>query len=381
VSKKVLITGVDAGGGHVAVMDALYKTLHGHEDKQIRVLKYYSPQKYYDKIYRQIARFPRLLELLHYSSIRLVRWFKSLVILPELPGARQTVEETKPDVVICTHPFQTLAFTTVRKELGMDFKIVSCICDYGDPKEYIAYAPPVDHYLVRDESTKKEALKYLPGQDGAITIFGTVVNEPFERYGTASNKQVAQEFEAFFKESFGEKAAQFDPSKPKVLVIGGSGWVRKSKTLIEAMAESGKYNLLVCCGKDELLQDELCQRKGVFCFGFMPQDKLALVERAADVAVMATLAPASMYELLTINKYPLFVHRYHARQEAPHIQLLSDWEIGFYEPDDAKMMALLDDYLTDRGKYRHCIDNAARRCAEEKSKARDNYKFVLDIAA
>ncbi len=381
MSKQVLITGVDAGGGHVAVMDTLYTTLKGHEDKQIMVHKYYSKQKIYDDAYRVVARFPLALEFLHYSSIRLVHWFKSLVVLPELEGALKAVEETNPDVVICTHPFQSLAFREVRDRQKLDYKIVTCICDYGDPKEYISYAPVVDHYLVRDESTREQALKYLPEQPEAVSIFGTVVNEVFEKYGSSSQEQVRDEFEVFFKESFGEeKAAQFDASKPSVLVIGGSGWVRKSQKLIKDMAGAGKYNLLVCCGKDEALRQEICHLPGMFCFGFIPQEKLALIERFADAAVMSTLAPASMYELLTINKYPLFVHRFHARQEAPHISLLSEWKIGFHEPDDAKMVALLDDYLADKSKYQEYLDSAARRVAEEKSKAAGNYEFVLDIS-
>lgn len=381
MKKQVLITTVDAGGGHVAVMNSLYKSLSGHEDQQIKVTEYYSPQKHYDNIYRQIARFPILLEFLHYSSIRLVNWFKPLVMLPELPGASKIVEEVKPDVVICTHPFQSLAFKKLRDEAGLDFKVVTCVCDYGDPKEYIEYAPSVDYYLVRDESTKVEASKYLA--DKSIFIFGTVVNEVFEQYAQASDEQVAEEFRAFFEETFGPhgqpSGKKLDPARPNLLIIGGSGWTRKSRKLIYRLAKSGKYNLLVCCGKDEALRQELQPLAGVFPFGFISQAKLAMVERFADAAVLSTLAPASMYELLTINKYPLFVHRYHARQEAPHIKLLLDWNIGFHEPKDQKMMNLLDDYLGNREKYRPYIENAAQKCAEEKKKATNNYQFILDM--
>ncbi|HEX2911700.1 MAG TPA: hypothetical protein VH186_12895 [Chloroflexia bacterium] len=377
MSKRVLITTVEAGGGHVSVMNSLYKTLSVPAARQIKLVKYYSPQQSYDKIYRVLARFPLALEFLHYSSIRLVRWFKSLVMLPEMPGAKKVLKETNPDVVICTHPFQSLVFGNLRKKLNLKYKIVTCICDYGDPKEYIEYAPEVDYYLVRDESTLQEATKY--SQPESIFIFGTVVNEVFEKYGHASDGEVESDFRRFFQETFPEKMAEFDPAKPNLLVVGGSGWVRKSRRLIERMAKTGKYNLLVCCGKDEPLKEELKDLPGVFCFGFISQDQLALVERYVDAAVLSTLAPATMYELLTINKYPLFVHRYHARQEAPHIRLLSDWKIGFHEPNDQKMMKLLDDYLNNRPQYQEYIDNAAKRCAEEKKKASENYKFLLEI--
>lgn len=382
MNKRVLITSVDAGGGHVAVMDSLDKTLNRpSEDKQVKVVKYYSKQKFYDSIYRLMARSPRLLEFIHYSSIRLVRWCKSLVVLPELAGARKVLKATRPNIVICTHPFQSLAFKQLRDKLHLSYKIVTCICDYGDPKEYMEYAPGVDHYLVRDETTRQEALKYLPDESHSVLIFGTVVDEVFEKYGRMADDEVAKEFETFLKETFGAKAAEYDPNKPSLLFIGGSGWVRKSKKLIKRFADSARYNLLVCCGKDQQLRTELCNMEGLFCFDFLSHDKLALIERAADSVVMSTLAPASMYELLTINHYPLFVHRYHARQEAPHIQLLSDWKIGFYEPDDQKMMQLVEDYLANPAKYQEYLENGAKRCADEQKKAADNYKLVFDMAS
>ena len=120
------------------------------------------------------------------------------------------------------------------------------------------------------------------------------------------------------------------------------------------------------------MRTELCKINGLFCFDFLSHDLLALIDRYADMAVLSSLAPASMYELLAINHYPLFVHRYHARQEAPHIKLLSEWKIGFYEPDDHKMMQLVEDYLANRPLYQEYLQNGAQRYAEEKKKAANN---------
>lgn len=382
MTNKVVITTVDAGGGHVAVMESLYKTLRRHEDKQIQVEKYYSKQSKYDNIYRVIARSPQLLELLHFSSIQLVKWFKPLLMLPEMPGAKKVLQESKPRVVLCTHPFQSLVFKTLKDKMGLSSDIVTVICDYGDPKEYIKYAPVVDYYIVRDEDTRQKALKYLPPEKAdSVFIFGTEVKEAFEKYHDAQQPQVETEFKELLAEVCGDKAGEFNDSKPTLLVLGGSGWVRKSNSLVQKLARSGKYNMLVVCGKDVALKAEYCSTPGVFCFGFLEQEKLALIEAKADVAVLATLAPATMYELLTINKYPLFVHRYHARQEEPHIKLLSDWEVGFYEPDDEAMMQKLDTYLENPANYKKQLENGARRCAEEKRKAAANYKFIQKMLA
>ncbi len=382
MTNKVVITSVDAGGGHVAVMDSLFKTLNGHEDKHIEVEKYYSKQSKYDNIYRLIARSPMLLEFLHFSSIQLVKWFKPLITLPEMSGAKNLLKESKPQIILSTHPFQSLVFQTLKEKMGLSQDIVTVICDYGDPKEYVQYAPKVDYFIVRDEETRQKALKYLPPEKAdSVFIFGTVVNEVFEKYHDMPREQVESEFKTFLAEACGEKAKEFDDAKPTLLVVGGSGWVRKSNRLIQKMAASGKYNLLVCCGKDEGLRNEFCPKPGVFCFGFLEQEKLALIEAKADVAVLSTLAPATMYELLTINRYPLFVHRYHARQEAPHIKLLKDWKIGVFEPDDDAMMLQVDEYLADPSRYRNYIENGAVHCAEEKRKAAANYQFIQKIAS
>lgn len=382
MTNKVVITSVDAGGGHVAVMDSLFKTLSGHENKHIEVEKYYSKQSKYDKIYRFIARSPLLLEFLHFSSIQLVKWFKPLILWPEMAGAKPLLKKSKPQIILSTHPFQSLVFQTLKEKMGSSQDIVTVICDYGDPREYIQYAPKVDYFIVRDEETRQKALKYLPPEKAdSVFIFGTVVNEVFEKYHSMPREQVENEFKAFLAETSGEKASQYDDAKPTLLVVGGSGWVRKSNRLIQKLAASGKYNLLVCCGKDEALRNEFCPIPGVFCFGFLEQENLALIETKADVAVLSTLAPATMYELLTINRYPLFVHRYHARQEAPHIKLLKDWKIGFYEPDDEAMMQQIDEYLANPSDYREYVENGAVRCAEEKRKAAANYQFIQNIAA
>lgn len=380
MNNKVVITGVEAGGGHVAIMETLYKTLSGHADKQFEVEKYYSGQSTYDSLYRLIARSPLLLEFLHFSSIKLVNWFKPLVMRPEMPGAKKLLAESKPQVLLCTHPFQSLVFKTLKDKLGLPVEIVTVICDYGDPEEYIKYAPVVDYYIVRDEDTRQKAMKYLPPEKaGSVLTFGTAVNEVFEKYREAARSQVEAEFKELLKEVNCAKAGQFDDSKPALLVVGGSGWVRKSNRLIQKLSRSGKYNLLVVCGKDDALRNEICSLPGVFCFGFLEQPKLALLEARADAAILSTIAPATMFELLTINKYPLFVHRYHARQEQPHLELLKEWEIGFHEPDDAAMMRLVDDYLANRDKYAKYIENGAKRCAEEKQKAAQNYRFVQHI--
>jgi UDP-N-acetylglucosamine:LPS N-acetylglucosamine transferase len=380
MTNKIVITGVEAGGGHVAIMDSLYKTLSGHEEKQFEVEKYYSKQSTYDRLYRLIARSPLLLEFLHYSSIKLVHWFKPLVMLPEMRGSKKLLKKARPQVLLCTHPFQSLVFKTLKDKLGLPVEIVTVICDYGDPKEYINYAPIVDYYIVRDEATRRKALKYLPPEKAdAVLIFGTVVNEVFEKYHHASHEQVESEFKELLYQANCDTADRFDEAKPTLLFVGGSGWVRKSNRLIQKLSRTGKYNLLVVCGKDEALKKEICVEPGVFCFGFLEQQKLAVLEARADAAILSTIAPATMFELLTINKYPLFVHRYHARQEKPHIKLLSDWQIGFYEPDDAAMMARVDDYLANPANYRQYIENGAKRCAEEKQKAAANYQFIQYI--
>jgi UDP-N-acetylglucosamine:LPS N-acetylglucosamine transferase len=382
MTNKVVITSVDAGGGHVAVMDSLFKTLSGQEDKHIEVEKYYSKQSKYDNIYRLIARSPLLLEFLHFSSIQLVKWFKPLITWPELGGAKALLKESKPQIILSTHPFQSLVFQTLKEKMGLSQDIVTVICDYGDPREYIQYAPKVDYFIVRDEETRQKALKYLPPEKAdSVFIFGTVVNEVFEKYHAMPQAQVESEFKAFLAEESGEKVQEFDDARPTLLVVGGSGWVRKSNRLIQKLAESGKYNLLVCCGKDEGLRNKFCPMPGVFCFGFLEQEKLALIEAKADVAVLSTLAPATMYELLTINRYPLFVHRYHARQEAPHIKLLKDWKIGIYEPDDTAMMQQIDEYLANPSVYREYVENGAIHCTEEKRKAAANYQFIQKIVS
>jgi UDP-N-acetylglucosamine:LPS N-acetylglucosamine transferase len=372
---RVLLINVDAGGGHRALRDNFIRSLDGNEDIELRVFN--SDVKVFDKAYKGMLKIPKLWKWAQGIADKKPWYYFARIaaIIPEVKNSDRILEEFNPDIVLTTNPISSVVFYNLRRTYHLDYKIVTGIPDYGDQRTYLHGSEPADYYLVRDAFTKEQLSKYI--DKNKLVIFGTSVNEAFINAGKLNANGILPKFTDFMNTYFPTKS--LDMHKKSILVMGGAAWAYKSKTLIKKLNKLGLYNIFVSCGSDNALRVRLQKYEHIYPLPMLPQEDLALIEKFVDITILSSLAPATMHELFTINKYPLFLHSFIKGQESPHVPLLSDWNIGIYEPNDEKMLQLIEKYLQDPDQYSSMLSKMREIRSLEVEKAKENVEIIRSI--
>ncbi|MBA3947966.1 MAG: hypothetical protein H0X37_25875 [Herpetosiphonaceae bacterium] len=356
-------------------MNMLFQTMQGTHNTTLYT--YHSRSVIYDTFYRFIVHIPWLYVWARVHTRMLMKIFGWIVVLPDYRASIEVVKRIQPDLIICAHPLQPLIFLKVRKALRANYDVAMCICDYGDQKEYVDSSPMLRTYLVRDEYTKDCMEKYIPSN--SMVVFGTNVPDSFVEVSAMNEVRSTALFKEFCQQL--AKPLVWNPVRKKLLVLGGSGWVKSSMSLIGRLSRCGEFDVLVACGKDGKTERKLMNMDNIFPFGFVDQRKLAVVEKAVDAIILSSIAPATMHELFTINRHPLFVHRYIQGQETPHVKLVQDWNVGMYEPTDEKMIELIKDYCGHPDKYAEMVNRAHSIQMNNVDRARNNPSIPARIRA
>jgi len=114
-------------------------------------------------------------------------------------------------------------------------------------------------------------------------------------------------------------------------------------------------------------------------------EQLAAVFRSADATVLASVAPATLYELLAAQAGPLLVHRINPGPERDNLSFLLQHHLAHYLPNP---QALLEVLLTlsaspqVRAHWQQAFWQAAERervAAHER--ARQNAELIVHVAA
>lgn len=373
---KVLITSIDAGGGHKELKNNFQRTLTINDN--ITTLEYHSDAKVFNIIYSFLARrVPYAYKLVHRFGMKpkILKALKPLTNLPEQKGLELIIKMFQPDIILSCYFTHTILSVSIRKKTKGKFKIVSILPDYCDKSGEVHLTAPADFYLVRDEDTKMQLHDSIPKE--SVFVFGTTVNDIFKDVKNLPIDTLKAEFDEFVNEYVDHKSVK--KHRPNILIMGGSGWTYKSRFLIKKMAATGKYNIFVSCGKDMTLYEDICETENINAFQFIDQNTLAIVERYCEAAILSSIAPATLNELLEINKYPILVHRYIFGQETSHLKIIKDWGVGSYQPNDTAMMALVDDLIANPAEYEPMLAKGRAIRNHENEKALKNADLIESI--
>lgn len=373
---RILLVHVDAGGGHRAFKENLIRTLDGRDEFEIKVfdtdVRFY--ENFYDRTVKLSARLWKFLQGVGDKK----PWYylgKIMAILPDIQNAEKILEEFNPDIVITTNAVTSVVYYYMRQRYKLDFKLVTSVLDYGDQRTYLHMNEPADFYLVRDEESKQVLTKYVDASK--LLVFGTSVHPIFEEISKVNVDSIKDKFLEFFNQNFPGKKLQ--EKRKNILIMGGSNRAFKARKLIQELDRQDKYNVFVNCGHDKSFFKSLQKYKNILSFKMQPQETLAVIEKFVDVTILSSLAPATMHELMTVNKYPLFVHSIISGQETPHVGLLREWNIGVFEPDIQRMLNLVEGYFANPAEYKQMLKSAKDIRAKEEKKAEANYKLITQI--
>ncbi|MEO0255454.1 MAG: glycosyltransferase [candidate division WOR-3 bacterium] len=178
--KKIIILVSSTGAGHKIAgisIKELIEDIKGEEVPLIDALKLSKfPYSISDKIYYFLSNLPSLWKFFYYlSNDEKYEKFLKIQNFFLQDTLKKIVENTKPDIIFCTHPF----FVPVLNELKSikKFQIISVITDFGE----IHKAWLINNYdllWIPSEFTKKEIEKKT-GLKGNYEVLGYPVRRGF----------------------------------------------------------------------------------------------------------------------------------------------------------------------------------------------------------
>jgi hypothetical protein len=362
MTRRVLLASLNAGGGHHALRDSFAAALARVDPEQERLgpLVWTSADTFIDWFYSVCVRFlPRFQGKIVELSGQPWAVRTAMALSPQLrTEALALLRRESVDLLLSTHPVQSMTFAQVRRELGLTTPLVLAVPDYGVPAT--GYHPPLpalrsDALIVMEESTL-EHYRSLGVPDDRLHLSGFLTREPFVRVGARLRAEGQDTARAAFKAEVVAAEldfARFDLSRPTLLFLGGSAWTVKTEPVLEAVLADAELreavNVVVVAGRDRAFEARLRARPaaGLHVFGFVAPEILAALMGLAQVPVLGSLAPATLQE---------------PGSERAHVGYIDGQRLGLYVPDTSEMLH----------RIREMLDLEAP--SDQLARARDGYR-------
>ena len=359
MTRRVLLASLNAGGGHHALRDSFAAALaRDPEQPRLDPRVWTSADHFIDWFYSVCVRFlPRFQGKIVEVSGQPWALRTAMALSPQLrTEALALLRREAFDLLVTTHPVQSLTFAEARRELGLATPLVLAVPDYGVPAS--GYHPPLpalrsDALIVMEESTL-EHYRSLGVPEDRLHRSGFLTREPFVRVGARLRGEGRDTARAALKAEVVAAQpdfARFDLSRPALLFLGGSAWTVKTEPVLEAvLADPAVWeatNVVVVAGRDRAFETKLRSRarEGLHVFGFVAPEVLAALMGLADVPVLGSLAPATLQELLEVGLGPLLLFHFIPGSERAHVGYIDGQRLGLYAPDTQEMLHRIREVL------------------------------------
>ncbi|HSQ88962.1 MGDG synthase family glycosyltransferase [Romboutsia sp.] len=343
MSKKVLIMSASTGGGHnraaraikeeleqksidgipiqCEIIDSL-KLVNNTMDKIIS-RGYEKSAIYTPKAYGSVYRFSE-------TTLISKNEFKDNLLTSFMAQKfRKLLKNSKPDVIIGTHPFPMIALSTLKKHqnsyssptnFGDTFNkhyydidvppMISVLTDYTTHSTWIQNE--IDYYIVGHEYVK-ELLVFEGVESNKIKTFGIPVEKSF--LSNRDKQTVLTEL-------------GLSPDKLTVLLMGGSfGAGNIRETLVELLDINRDFQIIVITGRNESLREKIDKKlashphdKNVCVLGYT--NKMNDILASIDVLVTKPGGLTTTEALL--KDVPMIVPYYIPGQEEENLDFLSN---------------------------------------------------------
>ena len=349
MTRRVLLASLNAGGGHHALRDSFAAALARVDPEQQRLgpLVWTSADTFIDWFYSVCVRFlPRFQGKIVELSGQPWAVRTAMALSPQLrTEALALLRRESVDLLLSTHPVQSMTFAQVRRELGLTTPLVLAVPDYGVPAT--GYHPPLpalraDALIVMEESTL-EHYRSLGVPDDWLHLSGFLTREPFVRVGARLRAEGQDTARAAFKAEVVAAEpdfARFDLSRPTLLFLGGSAWTVKTEPVLEAVLADAELreavNVVVVAGRDRAFEARLrarASRRAARVRLRGARGILAALMGLAQVPVLGSLAPATLQELLEVGLGPLLLFHFIPGSERAHVGYIDGQRLGLYVPD------------------------------------------------
>jgi hypothetical protein len=400
---KILIVSVNSGGGHTTAMYSLLLSLQRFAP-YVNVESFTSPNRVLEHLHRLAYTKGSSLYNAFYKAMAHSTALRKAYFGVTSPSIRSLYRELAPllggyDAVISTHFMQTYALLKAKHTLGISTKI-------------IAYVPDFDHSCI-----------HVPCYAGlcvdAVLAQGTRLSAKLARlYNFAPERMQCAGFlpratftdvRALSATQARERVATLDVPLVShlradaftVVVTGGAYWTMGLYSVLKHLASypangatpvftQPTNQILLVCGhntKAYRAYNHLRHTTGlnVIPLPFLPAEQLAAVFRSADVTVLASVAPATLYELMEAKAGPLLVHRINPGPEQDNLSFLLQHRLAHYLPNPPELLDVLL-MLSASPQSRACWQQvfwqaAERERAAARERARQNTELIVHVAA
>ena len=336
---KILVIYASAGAGHFKAAQAIFESVKkytSHQAVLVNALDYTQP--YFKKSYEAAYVFlVSKLPLFWGIFFGLADW-KLLQPLWHIvrrwnngwhgKALEHFLEKEQFDVIFSTHffPNETAAFLKRKGEIHS--QIISVVTDFDVHKFWIQKG--VDRYVVAVDWTK-EKLKKLGVLDKNISVLGIPINDKFSTVG--DRIQV--------KRKLGLREDVFT-----VLLATGSFGIGPMAEIVEALKS---YQVLVVCGKNQKLKENLSRREDDLLKVFGLVDNMHELMAAADVMITKPGGLSTSEALAT--QLPLIFFHPIPGQEVNNIKVLSHYGVGIYARSVARIVEEVGNLSSSRDRY------------------------------
>ncbi|QGG48213.1 MGDG synthase family glycosyltransferase [Heliorestis convoluta] len=282
----VLILSVEAGAGHIRAAQALHSALkkrgiRSHIEDiftcgpswvfRFTIGSYMHMLHYTPGLYRKLYDTSATLKVGSLSK----SFFNQSLWKYLGPGLKALLQEHKPRVVICTHPFPLGLLSVLKKEESLDLKTAGVVTDFSFHPFWI-YSD-CDRYYVAAEDLIDEIEKLGDKREKAV-VTGIPIDPSFLTV-TDMKREAAEE------------VAALSSASHRILIMGGSlglgaldVWVN-SLLLQMQNSDIDTWQIVVVAGKNKSLEERLSaiESPHLKVYGFT--DKIAYLMASSDLLI------------------------------------------------------------------------------------------------
>lgn len=344
--KKILITSVSAGAGHVRAAKAIEQYLkqsryfqHHTQVEHCDLMNFSVPwfrYLYTDKYLDLINYFPSVWKALYHISDRPgiagANYGKRLVQYHTHRKFLHYLKDYNPDLVISTHFLPPEILVKYRRKENLNFKIVVVVTDFD--VHYLWRHSHVDYYMVAGQMANEKLLS-LGIDKSRIIITGIPVMPAF--------------FQSYDKSGIINEYG-FDTSKKQVLLMaGGAGVGDLDEVAKNILAQNNNVQLIALAGKNQKLLANLEELRQTFETGIYPLGFTDKVHEFMAISDMVITKPGglSTSECLALKKPMLLINPIPGQEEhnAHYLQDLGVAKLSEnFHQDFQNMLTHLDSY-------------------------------------
>lgn len=223
--------------------------------------------------------------------------------------ASTIMDQLKPDLIVCTHPFPTIIVSRL-KQSGLNVPLCTLVTDYDAHGTWMA--SNVDKYFVSTEKVRQKFIEKGVDPD-KIEVTGIPVHPSFQE---KHDKQAIQK-------KFGLK------NMPTVMIMGG-GWGMLGKEMLDRIAVwRDQIQFLICLGTNEkarnlLMEEPSYTHPNIHIFGYTNE-----IDKLMEVSDLLITKPGGMTCTEAMAKgIPMLFYRSIPGQEEENCQYFTEQGFG-----------------------------------------------------